>query len=358
MISNHQRFFLMVFFLSSCILGFTQGNLGWSLADTILMEKSSLLDSILRSVQRSSEDTSLYRKQVRYELAASLIQFGKSGASKINNKALEVADNIRYLNDDYESIIHDFESELKPLKLFKSLYKWYSASIYQKYSTDGYISALDNYASEIQSADHQIVILSDLGRTLFYQTRKEEASRYFQEIIALSNTSDLEDTLDVGRARSFLRQIKSLGVGSDVIPFSKEDIYGNKITVAKGDGKVTLIDFWATWCVPCVRGMPELQKIYKTYGDREDFRMIGISIDRKIDDLREYLEKHEIQWTQIFEKLSDGTTRDGDLAKLYNGYAVPTYYIIDRNGIIRYNFDSRRAGEELEEVLKTVMADE
>lgn len=174
----------------------------------------------------------------------------------------------------------------------------------------------------------------------------------------MSNTSDLEDTLDVGRARSFLRQIKSLGVGSDVIPFSKEDIYGNKITVAKGDGKVTLIDFWATWCVPCVRGMPELQKIYKTYGDREDFRMIGISIDRKIDDLREYLQKHEIQWTQIFEKLSDGSTRDGDLVKLYNGYAVPTYYIIDRNGIIRYNFDSRRAGEELEEVLKTVMADE
>lgn len=123
MISNHQRFFLMVLFLSSCILGFTQGNLGWSLADTILMEKSSLLDSMLSSVKRSSGDTSLYRKQVRYELAASLIQFGKSGASKINNKALEVADNIRYLNDDYESIIHDFESELKPLKLFKSLYK-------------------------------------------------------------------------------------------------------------------------------------------------------------------------------------------------------------------------------------------
>ena len=89
-------------------------------------------------------------------------------------------------------------------------------------------------------------------------------------------------------------------------------------------GKVVLLDFWATWCAPCVAALPELEAISKRY-DPAKFAMISVSGDATKPTLRLFLETHPTSITQVW----DGK---GALRKLYGIQGFPTYLVIDRQG--------------------------
>jgi thiol-disulfide isomerase/thioredoxin len=89
-------------------------------------------------------------------------------------------------------------------------------------------------------------------------------------------------------------------------------------------GKVVLLDFWATWCVPCRAALPELEAIAKRY-DPARFAMISVSADSTLPTLRLFLGEHPSPATQVW----DG---DGHLRKLYGVQGFPTYMVIDSKG--------------------------
>ena len=100
--------------------------------------------------------------------------------------------------------------------------------------------------------------------------------------------------------------------------------------LSRSDQKVTLIDFWATWCKPCVVELPTLKKVFAKHGTNRNFRMIGVSLDKERSILEKLVTEENIPWTQIYEQVSDGSRRHGDFVTLYNGYGLPTYYVIDK----------------------------
>ena len=102
---------------------------------------------------------------------------------------------------------------------------------------------------------------------------------------------------------------------------------GSKVDLADLRGKVVLIDFWATWCPPCVEEVPEVVEAYKKFKDR-GFEIIGISLDEDKDVLVKFTKEHGMTWPQFF----DGKGWENSIAKRFKIQSVPTMWLIDREG--------------------------
>jgi thiol-disulfide isomerase/thioredoxin len=105
---------------------------------------------------------------------------------------------------------------------------------------------------------------------------------------------------------------------------------GTEVDTAAWKGKVVLIDFWATWCPPCVAGLPEVRKLYQKYHPK-DIEMIGVSLDTDGGALKRFLAKHKDPWPQHF----DGKSWKSPVAYEHGVQSIPSLWLLDRKGILR-----------------------
>jgi thiol-disulfide isomerase/thioredoxin len=118
---------------------------------------------------------------------------------------------------------------------------------------------------------------------------------------------------------------------------------GTKFTSADWKGKVVLVDFWATWCGPCLAELPNVKKIYAQYHDK-GLEMIGVSCDRDEAALTKFLaENKDMPWPQLYDKAKPGWHA---LATQYGVNGIPTMFLIDKQGIVR-TVEARGKLEEL-----------
>jgi peroxiredoxin len=124
---------------------------------------------------------------------------------------------------------------------------------------------------------------------------------------------------------------KSLTVGSVFPEFSEKDTGGNPLSVANYKGKVVLIDFWATWCGPCVAELPNVVKTYQQ-NHAKGFEVIGISLDREGDGdkLAQFTKEHDMPWPQFF----DGQYWSNKLAVKFGVDSIPCTFLLDGTGRI------------------------
>jgi peroxiredoxin len=126
--------------------------------------------------------------------------------------------------------------------------------------------------------------------------------------------------------------------------FTAKTINDEPIRLTDLRGKVVLLDFWATWCMPCVMEIPNVKMIYEAHKD-EGFTVIGISADNNIEDLRTFVKENDVTWKQIYD--GDNKEENSILVK-YAVQQFPTTMLLDREGTIRL-IDAR--GEDLEEAI-------
>lgn len=131
-----------------------------------------------------------------------------------------------------------------------------------------------------------------------------------------------------------LKVIKELKIGSASPFFRIQNIGGQEITSDKYLGKLTVIDFWATWCIPCLEKLPELKEINEKYGKK--INLISISIDRDIPLWKEVVKKKEMNW----ENLCDGLGSRSPVAIDFNIDSIPRLLILNENSIILYDSNS------------------
>ncbi len=122
---------------------------------------------------------------------------------------------------------------------------------------------------------------------------------------------------------------ESLAVGAVFPPFEVKDLDGKSLSLTSQKGKVTLVDFWATWCPPCVAELPAVLAVYKKYHDK-GFNIVGISLDKDKDVLLGFLKENEMTWPQYFDGLGWGNT----LAKQYGINSIPATYLVGADGKI------------------------
>ncbi|HYG21258.1 MAG TPA: TlpA disulfide reductase family protein [Verrucomicrobiae bacterium] len=111
--------------------------------------------------------------------------------------------------------------------------------------------------------------------------------------------------------------------------FEGQDLEGNPLSIATFKGKVVLVDFWATWCPPCVAEMPNIQRVYQKHKAR-GFEVLGINLDEDRKALDTFLRRNEIPWPQHW----DGKRWESPVAQKYAINALPTSFLLDRNGRI------------------------
>ncbi len=167
------------------------------------------------------------------------------------------------------------------------------------------------------------------ARTLYFKTKaligKNDIAKAKEVVAELR-------TIEPRAADSFGSELSgTMRIGAEAPMFTATDIDNKTIDLAKYKGNVVLIDFWATWCDPCVREFPKMKKMYNQFKDK-DVKFIGVSLDDDIEDLRGFIKQEEVVWPQIF----DGKRWKGAIPSLYHIQAIPTTVVLDRENKVRY----------------------
>jgi thiol-disulfide isomerase/thioredoxin len=122
---------------------------------------------------------------------------------------------------------------------------------------------------------------------------------------------------------------------------------GTKVDLAKMRGKVVLIDYWATWCAPCMEEVPDVVNLYKELHGK-GFEIIGVSLDDDKTLVQAVTKAQGMTWAQYF----DGKGRDNEVCTRYGISTIPAMWLVDKNGMVT----DTEAGDGLEEKVKKMLA--
>ena len=120
--------------------------------------------------------------------------------------------------------------------------------------------------------------------------------------------------------------------------FTLKSISGENKRLSDFKGQVVLLNFWASWCVPCRQEMPILNDIHKKY-EALGFAVLGVNVDQKSEKAIKYLKDTPVDFPVLYDP-------EGKVSKLYSVSAMPSTAIIDRDGNVRYIHPGYKEGDE------------
>jgi len=121
--------------------------------------------------------------------------------------------------------------------------------------------------------------------------------------------------------------LELMALRDEPLDLSFTAVDGTKVDMKDLRGKVVLLDFWATWCPPCVEEAPQLVAAYEKFRER-GFEILGISLDKNKAALETFVEGQKMTWPQFF----DGQGWENELAQRFDIQSVPTMWLFDREG--------------------------
>lgn len=209
----------------------------------------------------------------------------------------------------------------------------------------------------------------------FEQISKEEKEFYKKTIVANKDniipvfllsragsrlTSEyMEEALDgylysnhsgLGHVHMAIQGEKNKSVGSPLVDFEMNDIHGevHHLSDYVGQGKYTLVDFWASWCGPCCQEMPNVKACYEAYKDK-GFLVVGISFDYEQQAWEKAVKELGITWPQ----LSDLKGWDNKSSNLFNIKSIPATILYGPDGkVVASNLRGEALADKLKELLK------
>ncbi|MEX0805767.1 MAG: TlpA disulfide reductase family protein [Candidatus Binatia bacterium] len=108
--------------------------------------------------------------------------------------------------------------------------------------------------------------------------------------------------------------------------FELKDPAGKQLSLRELRGKVVLLNFWATWCVPCIEEMPAMEKLYQEL-EKDGLVILAVNFQESPERVKEFFTKHNLTFTALLD-------RDGKVSELYQAWALPVSVVINKDGEI------------------------
>jgi thiol-disulfide isomerase/thioredoxin len=212
------------------------------------------------------------------------------------------------------------------------------------------VNAQEKLATELgrlARSNHRVDMIAQVAELLSSNAASPALTQQLEEIIIKDLDGELAERMKVEvEQRRKLRQLIDRPI---VVRGARLD--GGEFTSADWKGKVVLVDFWATWCAPCVAEMPRLKKLYAKHHD-QGFEIVGVSWDENVESLKEYLSSQDgMPWPQLFDSNNPGVHA---VAKQFGVATLPTMFLIDKKGKVRH---VKAQQENLEELIPKLLAE-
>ncbi|GAA4429174.1 TlpA disulfide reductase family protein [Bremerella cremea] len=195
-------------------------------------------------------------------------------------------------------------------------------------------------------------LATTLAKNLSIVSDKAVASKIADGLAShFAESSDEKAQAIAEELKGFSRRINLVGNPIRVVG---KKLDGQDLDFASLKGKVVLVDFWATWCGPCIGEFPDLKKLYAAYHPH-GFEVVGISLDDTKSIVDTFVSQRELPWIVVCNAEGDDYKGFRDENAVYYGInAIPQMILVDRNGIV---LDTEARGEKLAELLAEMFPD-
>ncbi len=217
-------------------------------------------------------------------------------------------------------------------------------ALQQKYAnvnpTDLSEAELEKINSEFMAIDDSVKdinlkfaidnINNKLGEGIFLSIANRLSVDEMEQV--MNNAGEEFKSKETGKAiLEMISGMKKVAEGQKYSDFTMFDPAGKEISLSDyaGKGKYVLIDFWASWCGPCIKEMPTLVEAYKLYKNK-NFEIVGVSLDAKAEPWKAAIQKYNMTWPQM----SDLRQWDTQARVIYNFSSIPHTVLLDPDGII------------------------
>ncbi len=209
---------------------------------------------------------------------------------------------------------------------------------------DEVLPLIDDFARRFPKDERVAELLFEAATAVTEKSRKTELFARIEK--------DYPDSL---AAKKLAGKAKITSVPENIsgmigMPFALEftdAIKGTPVSIQGLKGKVVVIDFWATWCGPCIAEMPHMKKLYAEFKDK-GVEFIGVSLDQPkaeggLGKLKEFVSKNKIEWPQYYQ----GNSWESEFSSTWHISAIPCVFLIDADGKLA----SVNAGGKLDKLL-------
>jgi thiol-disulfide isomerase/thioredoxin len=187
-----------------------------------------------------------------------------------------------------------------------------------------------NWVTEHNASPFSVMIIRmHLNKTNVLDTIDTLAAKYFDQMLPEANANNDESFL-LQREFALYSEAHSLvAVNSQAPEFSIKDTIGNIVNLIGYKGKWVLIDFWASWCIPCRQNNPLLKQLYLKY-NQKGLEVLSISVDKESRKWKDAIIKDKMTWHHG----SDLLGQDEGVGRDYQVFGVPVYFLISPEGRI------------------------
>ena len=209
-------------------------------------------------------------------------------------------------------------------------------------------SALDNYLSKmVPGSQCHRYALGGIVTRLIGSNKANNFVLFAEEYLKYYKKDEQAGMVQM--LQSKIVSMKGLMMGGDAPEITLNTPEGTSLSLSSYKGKVTLIDFWASWCGPCRRENPHVVELYQKYKNK-GFDILGVSLDSNKDAWVAAIAKDGLQWKHVSDLGGWGSSA----AKLYGVTSIPQTFLLDKNGKI---MAKNLRGEQLTNKLKEIFGE-